>query len=30
LCGLAAVVGHCYPAWHHFKGGKGAATAIGA
>lgn len=28
-CGMAAVVGHCYPAWHGFRGGKGAATAIG-
>jgi len=25
-----AVVGHCYPVWFDFKGGKGAATAIGA
>jgi glycerol-3-phosphate acyltransferase PlsY len=30
LCGLAAVVGHCYPIWYGFRGGKGAATAIGA
>jgi len=28
-CGLAAVVGHCYPIWFDFKGGKGAATALG-
>jgi len=28
-CGLAAVVGHCYPVWHGFRGGKGAATAVG-
>lgn len=30
LCGFAAVVGHCFPVWHGFKGGKGAGTAIGA
>jgi len=29
-CGFAAVIGHCYPLWHGFKGGKGAATAVGA
>lgn len=28
-CGGAAVVGHCYPVWFGFAGGKGAATAIG-
>lgn len=27
--GIAAVVGHCYPLWHGFRGGKGAATAGG-
>jgi glycerol-3-phosphate acyltransferase PlsY len=26
LTGLAAVVGHCYPIFHGFKGGKGVAT----
>ncbi len=29
LAGLAAVVGHCYPIFHKFKGGKGVATAGG-
>lgn len=27
--GLAAVVGHCFPIWYRFRGGKGAATALG-
>lgn len=29
LCGFAAVVGHCFPLWHGFRGGKGAGTAVG-
>lgn len=27
--GFAAVVGHCFPVWHRFHGGKGVATAGG-
>ena len=27
--GVAAVVGHCYPAWNDFDGGKGLATSFG-
>lgn len=30
LAGLGAVVGHVFPVWHRFKGGRGVATSIGA
>ena len=28
-CGLAVIVGHVYPVWFSFRGGKGAATVVG-
>ena len=30
LCGIAAILGHVYPIYHGFKGGKGAGAAFGA
>jgi glycerol-3-phosphate acyltransferase PlsY len=30
LCAGAAVIGHVFPFWYDFRGGKGAATLVGA
>lgn len=29
LAGLMAVIGHCYPVFHRFRGGRGVATGLG-
>ncbi len=30
VCGIAVMLGHIYPLWHGFRGGKGVATLVGA
>jgi len=30
VCGIAVMLGHIYPCWYGFRGGKGVATLLGA
>ena len=30
VCGVTVMLGHIYPLWHGFRGGKGVATLVGA